>query len=72
MVTRGTSHARLGETAWFGSMRRFAALSVATLLGSVAFGSAAGSAGEPANAVRISRCSTRRHRRHSASAPTVA
>jgi hypothetical protein len=53
MVTRGTSHARLGETVRFGSMRRFAALSAAALLGSVAFGSAAGSAGEPANAVRI-------------------
>jgi hypothetical protein len=47
------SHARSGDTVGFGSVRRFAALSVATLLGSVAFGSAAGSAGEPANAVRI-------------------
>jgi hypothetical protein len=54
MATRATSHARLAAFIRPGSMRRFVALSMAALLGGVAFGSAAGSAaGGPANAVRI-------------------
>jgi hypothetical protein len=54
MATRGILHGRLVESVEPGRVRRFAALSMAALLGGVAFGSGAGSAaGGPANDVRI-------------------
>ena len=54
MATRAASHARLAEFRPPGRMRRFVTLSMATLLGGLAFGSAAGSAADsPAEAVRI-------------------
>jgi hypothetical protein len=55
MATRANSHARTVEAVTQpASMRRFADLSMAALLGGLVFGSATGSAaGGPANAVRI-------------------
>ena len=54
MATPSASHARLADFVRPGNFRRFVALSMAALLGGVAFGSAAGSAVDgPADAVRI-------------------
>ncbi len=53
MATRGTSHACLVEFAQASQLRRFVALSMAALLGGVAFGSAGSAAGASADAVRI-------------------
>jgi len=54
MVTRAVPHARLASFVRPGSMRRLVALSMAALLGGVAFGSPVGSAaGGAADAVRI-------------------
>jgi hypothetical protein len=85
MATRANSHARMVEAVTQpASMRRFADLSMAALLGGLVFGSATGSAaGGPADAVRIcgeramrcsssSRCSMTRSRRRWALVPTAA
>ena len=54
MDPRALSHARLVERVVRpGRMRRLVVLSMAALLGGVAFGGAAGSANGPANAVRL-------------------
>jgi hypothetical protein len=82
MATRGTSHACLVEFAQASQLRRFVALSMAALLGGVAFGSAGSAAGllpmlsgSVASATRSSsssRWSTTRSHRRWASALTVA
>jgi hypothetical protein len=53
MTTNAMARARAEPVVRTGSMRRIAALALSALLGGIAFGGAAGSAGEPANAVRI-------------------
>ena len=53
MAIGGTSHACLVEFVQSGRMRRFAALSMAALLGGVAFGSTGSAAGDTTDPVRI-------------------
>jgi hypothetical protein len=53
MTANAMARARAAPVVRTGKMRRIATLALATLLGGMAFGSAAANAGEPANAVRI-------------------